>query len=53
VPGSVKQIDNLSDIGNGMTIFSGFSRLNGTEENSRYWYQENMNDFNPETFKWA
>lgn len=52
VPGSVKQMDNMSDIGTGMTIFSGFSRLNGTEENSRYWYQENINDFNPETFEW-
>jgi len=52
VPGCVKQIDNISDIGTGMTVFSGFARLNGTEENSRYWYQEKMEDFNPETFKW-
>lgn len=50
VPGCVKQIDNLSDIGTGMTIFSGFSRLNGTEENSRYWFQEKMNMFDPKTF---
>jgi len=52
VPGSVKQMDNKSDIGTGMTIFSGFSKLNGTKENSRYWYQENMNDFDPLTFNW-
>ena len=52
VPGSVKQMDNKSDIGTGMTIFSGFSRLNGTIENSRYWYQENISDFDPNTFKW-
>lgn len=52
VPGSVKQMDNKSDIGTGMTIFSGFSKLNGTIENSRYWYQETMNDFKPETFEW-
>lgn len=52
VPGSVKQMDNKSDIGTGMTIFSGFSKLNGTVENSRYWYQENMNDFDPNTFEW-
>lgn len=52
VPGSVKQIDNQSDIGSGMTIFSGFSRLNGTEENSRYWYQDYMMDFDPNTFEW-
>lgn len=50
VPGSVKQIDNKSDIGEGDTIFSGFSRLNGTQENSRYWYQERMQDFDPSTF---
>jgi len=52
VPGSVKQMDNKSDIGTGMTIFSGFSKLNGTVENSRYWYQENMSDFDPNTFEW-
>ena len=50
VPGSVRQMDNQSDIGEGMTIFSGFSRLNGTEENSRYWYQNKMEDFDPKTF---
>lgn len=50
VPGSVKQIDNRSDIGNGNTIFSGFSRLNGTEENSRYWYQDFSWEFDPTTF---
>lgn len=52
VPGSVKQMDNKSDIGNGITVFSGFSKLNGTIENSKYWYQENMEDFNPQTFEW-
>jgi GR25 family glycosyltransferase involved in LPS biosynthesis len=52
VPGCVKQMDNQSDIGNGMTVFSGFSRLNGNLENSRYWFQDNMNDFNPESFEW-
>lgn len=52
VPGSVKQMDNKSDIGDGDTIFSGFSRLNGTIENSRYWYQEKMEDFNPINYKW-
>lgn len=60
VPGCVKQMDNPSDIGprlkNGkrsMTMFSGFSKLNNTTEKSKYWYQENMNDFDPLTFKWA
>jgi len=52
VPGSVKQMDNKSDIGNGITMFSGFSKLNGTIENSRYWYQENMNGFDPNTYEW-
>ncbi len=52
VPGCVKQMDNKSDIGDGMTIFSGFSKLNGTLENSSYWYQENMQDFNPNSFRW-
>lgn len=52
VPGSVKQIDNQSDIGDGITRFSGFSRLNGTIENSRYWYQERMEDFNYKEWTW-
>lgn len=52
VPGSVKQMDNQSDIGSGMTIFSGFSRLNGTFENSLYWFKDKMTDFNPDTFEW-
>ena len=52
VPGCVKQIDNMSDIGTGMTIYSGFSRLNGTIENSLYWWQDRMEDFDPEKFDW-
>lgn len=52
VPGCIKQMDNQSDIGNGITVYSGFSRLNGTEENSRYWWQPWMDDFDPETFDW-
>ena len=51
VPGMVKQMDNQSDIGDGITVFSGFSKLNGTEENSRYWWQNKMEDFNPDV-KW-
>lgn len=50
VPGCCKQIDNRSDIGTGDTIFSGFSKLNGTLENSRYWFQEKISDFDPSTF---
>lgn len=58
VPGSVIQIDNKSDIGTNpdgsqaKTIFSGFKQLNGTIENSRYWFADNMNDFDPNTFEW-
>ena len=52
VPGCVKQMDNMSDIGGGMTMYSGFSRLNGNEENSRYWWQDKMEDFDPNTFDW-
>jgi GR25 family glycosyltransferase involved in LPS biosynthesis len=58
VPGSVRQMNNLSDIGTNkdgtpaMTVFSGFSKLNGTEENSRYWFQDRINDFDPNTFQW-
>jgi GR25 family glycosyltransferase involved in LPS biosynthesis len=52
VPGSVKQMDNQSDIGTGVTNFSGFAKLNGSVENSRYWFQEYMSDFKPESFAW-
>lgn len=52
VPGSVRQIDNKSDIGTGVTNFSGFAKLNGSIENSLYWFQERMEDFNPNTFQW-
>ncbi len=47
VPGCVKQMDNKSDIGNGMTIFSGFSKL------GPYWFQDRMEDFDPLTFNWG
>lgn len=52
MPGCVKQMDNRSDIGGGMTIFSGFSKLNGTHENSAYWWQDLMEQFDPNTFDW-
>jgi GR25 family glycosyltransferase involved in LPS biosynthesis len=58
VPGSVKQIDNRSDIGTmpdgspAMTMFSGFANLNGKENGSQYWFQNNMEDFDPTTFTW-
>lgn len=58
LPGCVKQYDHTSDIGvspaggPGFTKFSAFSRLNGTAENSRYWWQDLMEDFDPEGFDW-
>lgn len=45
VPGIAKQLDNQSDIGNGMTIFSGFSMLGA------HWWQDKMEDFDYEKFK--
>lgn len=52
VPGCVKQYDAVSDIGTGITRFSGFAQLNGTIENSRYWFQDRKEDFDPTTFVW-
>jgi len=53
VPGCVKQRDGKSDIGTGMTIWSGFLKLNGTVENSAYVWQDRMEDFSSEAFNWA
>lgn len=56
VPGCVKQYDNLSDQipeNKDVTEFSRFEKLNGTIENSKYWWQDKMEDFIPETFNWA
>jgi GR25 family glycosyltransferase involved in LPS biosynthesis len=53
VPGCVRQFDSISDIGNGITYWSGFLKLNGTLENSAYVYQNLMTDFEPSTFNWA
>ncbi|MGL6269702.1 MAG: hypothetical protein ACRC2O_17335, partial [Chitinophagaceae bacterium] len=47
VPGSVKQIDNMSDIGFGETIFSGFASLGD------YWFKEKMSDFDAKAFDWG
>lgn len=53
VPGCCKQIDNASDQHEGAyTAFSKFEKLNGTIENSAYWYQNKMSDFDPTTFDW-
>ena len=52
VPGCVRQMDNQSNIGNGITYWSGFLQLNGTKENSSYVYQNLMTEFNPQAFDW-
>lgn len=52
VPGLVRQMTNQSDIGNGITNWDGFLKLNGTFENSAYVYQNRMEDFDPLTFNW-
>jgi GR25 family glycosyltransferase involved in LPS biosynthesis len=44
VPGMVIQKDNMSDIGGGMTVFSGFKRL------GNHWYQDKMSDFDYDNF---
>ncbi len=46
VPGCMTQYDNMSDIGKGMTNFSGFQRL------GPYWYQKHSTDFDPTRFDW-
>lgn len=53
LPGCCRQIDNKSNIGQGDTIFTGFSALNGSYENSTYWFQERKEQFNPLTFDWG
>lgn len=45
IPGCVKQFDNKSNIGTGMTVFSNFAKLGD------YWYQETMHDFNPDKLR--
>lgn len=44
VPGCAKQIDNMSDIGGGMTVFSGFKML------GEHWFKNKMEDFNYDNF---
>jgi len=52
VPGIIKQYNNKSNIGDGWTMYENFSKLNGTIENSRYWWQNKASDFDPLTFDW-
>lgn len=44
VPGIAKQMDNMSDIGGGMTVFSGFAML------GEHWWKDKMEDFNYDNF---
>lgn len=53
LPGCVKQMDSQSDIGDGITRWSGFLQLNGTKENSAYVYQERLEMFDPYNFNFA
>lgn len=46
LPGCVKQMDGPSNIGNGMSYFSGFARLGD------YWYQDKAEMFDPKTIQW-
>ena len=47
VPGCVKQYDDYGNVGEGWTQFSDFSKL------GPYWWQDQMDDFDPEAFDWA
>lgn len=47
VPGCVKQMDNKSNIGQGITHFSGFSKL------GPYWFAKHRDEFDPTAFDWA
>lgn len=47
LPGGVIQKDNESDIGTGVTYFSGFSKL------GPYWFADKISDFDPSTFNFA
>lgn len=54
LPGLIKQYNAVSDIGNGaITYFENFSKLNGSIENSAYWWQDLSSSFNPDDFSWA
>jgi len=46
VPGCFTQYDNMSDIGKGMTRFSGFAKL------GPYWFAKHIEDFDPTTHNW-
>jgi len=46
VAGSVKQYDNMSNIGDGVTHFSHYSKLGA------YWFSDKIEDFDPNTFVW-
>lgn len=46
VAGSVKQYDNQSNIGDGITHFSKFSSLGA------YWFTDKIEDFDPTKFNW-
>lgn len=45
VPGIAKQMDNMSDIGHGMTMFSGFKML------GNHWWADTMDEFDYDNFK--
>ena len=46
VPGCVMQMDNMSDIGTGMTVWS------GQLSNGPYVFQKKMTDFDPTKYTW-
>lgn len=47
LPGSAKQIDSQSSIGDGVTFFSAFHTLGA------HWFQDKLSDFDSETYNWG
>jgi hypothetical protein len=47
VPGMAKQMDGQSDIGSGITMFSGFAAL------GKHWWAPRMEDVDPESISWG
>lgn len=53
LPGLIKQYNAVSDIGEGsVTYFENFSKLNGSIENSKYWWADKKDDVDLSSFDW-
>ncbi len=52
VPGCIKQLDGESNIGVNRDGSPGFTRFSSFSKLGKYWYQDNMCDFDPATYDW-